>query len=147
MTELYITLSVMYNWTNIHDCLICLIAPCSNGACENKRGSFFCNCRTAKSRSGKFCQLKNDVCKSSPCSGKEKCYPKDVVEGYECLNATKTVTMTYRLGETRTPFEEWMTHDIAKEIENAINDATIIQTKDGKWCGFVFLEVSRSKTG
>ena len=55
-----------------------------------------------------------------------------MVKGYECLAEVRTVTMTFRLDEARRPFEDWMKYDIAKEIENAINDAAVIQTRDGK---------------
>ena len=55
-----------------------------------------------------------------------------MVKGYECLAEVRTVAMTFRLDEARRPFEDWMKYDIAKEIENAINDAAVIQTRDGK---------------
>lgn len=55
-----------------------------------------------------------------------------MVKGYECLADVTTVTMTFKLDDARRPFEKWMKYDIAKEIENALNDPAVIQTRDGK---------------
>ena len=52
-------------------------------------------------------------------------------DGYECLADVTTVTMVYTLGEERIPLEDWMLYDVAKEIENTINNAAVVQTREG----------------
>ena len=100
-----------------------------NGVCENRRGSFSCKC--GQSASGKLCQLNETLCNPNPCQS-GKCYPKEVRDGYECLADVTTVTMVYTLGEERIPLEDWMLYDVAKEIENTINNAAVVQTREGK---------------
>jgi hypothetical protein len=55
-----------------------------------------------------------------------------VRDGYECLSDVTTVTMVFTLGEERIPLEDWMLYDVAKEIENTINNAAVVQTREGK---------------
>ena len=50
---------------------------------------------------------------------------------YECLADVKTVAMVFTLDDARLPFEKWMLYDVAKEIENAINEAAAEQTREG----------------
>ena len=101
----------------------------NNGTCVDKQGSFSCEC--PKSTSGKHCQFTDNTCKPNPCS-KGKCYPKEVKDGYECLPDVRTVSMMYKLDKARIPFRDWMLYDVAKEIENAINNAAVVQTREGK---------------
>ena len=135
----------MHNWTTIfnHDFVstliysnlfthICVsIDTCSNGGvCKNRKGSFSCECRNSTT-SGKLCQFREKVCNPNPCD-KAECYPKEVKQRYECLADVKAVAMVFTLDDARLPFEKWMLYDVAKEIENAINEAAAEQTREGK---------------
>ena len=68
---------------------------------------------------GKRCQFNNNVCKNR-CSTKQKCYPKETLKGYECINNVKNVSMVFKLDDSRIPWKDWMKYDIEREIANAI---------------------------
>ena len=95
----------------------------------NRQGSFSCEC--GNSTSGKLCQLNDTICQPNPCQS-GLCYPKEVQKGYECIPDVTTVAMVYSLSDARIPFKKWMVYDVAKEIENAINNAAVVQTREGK---------------
>lgn len=94
----------------------------------NREGSYSCSC--PKSTRGKLCQFNRTICEGK-CVAKGKCYPTEPKPGYECIDDVRTVAMVFRLDDSRLPFEDWMLYDVAKDIENAINYAAIVQTGEG----------------